>query len=412
MPHPEILVHISAPTSKQNDDLYHSLAEEYLQFEPHLPSADRKCDNQQEDAVSEGSVNIQLENTPVPTATGDANISKETYGSFPSGIGSCSQNQVYTQRSAVRDRDGSTSRLEQLERVQTRWRGQNGSRRGLNSFQQLSFESAVASTNWDDAIIDDTQLAFQALESQVLDDWSVTSADTSEDEAAPEVEPPQKAPAANAQPEVSRATSKNTTPSKTPTSLVTIAALPKSTQSSPPASALASPFPTPTYMLELATATEDAMVAPNFQDLPFEVLSPAPKVTVETPGTLPSQKTDTLRLIRRQNLRRVREFKMSRDLEKDERGHWAVDSSAWPANIQLEFWTSLSDYIQSGRLGWGVTLYRETNRPGRLGIVRVYCWGEIVDHVWSLLWLCSQGKIAGSGSNWLDAEDVAVIEVP
>jgi hypothetical protein len=41
--------------------------------------------------------------------------------------------------------------------------------------------------------------------------------------------------------------------------------------------------------------------------------------------------------------------------------------------------------------------------------VRLYCWGEVVEHFWLLLWLCSNGMVASLGLRWIDADGVAVV---
>jgi hypothetical protein len=67
--------------------------------------------------------------------------------------------------------------------------------------------------------------------------------------------------------------------------------------------------------------------------------------------------------------------------------------------------------VANGRLGWGVTLHREPAKGHELGLVRLYCWGEIVEHIWLALWLCSDGKISAFGSKWVDAGEKLVVEI-
>jgi hypothetical protein len=88
-----------------------------------------------------------------------------------------------------------------------------------------------------------------------------------------------------------------------------------------------------------------------------------------------------------------------------------VDSSSWSANMQQEFWDSICENVSSGRLGWGITLYRDTSSPKILGLVRLYCWAEIVEHTWLMMWLCSRGKIVGSSSKWIDADGKVMFEM-
>ncbi|KAJ4345570.1 uncharacterized protein N0V89_011703 [Didymosphaeria variabile] len=149
----------------------------------------------------------------------------------------------------------------------------------------------------------------------------------------------------------------------------------------------------------------------DFHTLPSVVCPPAPEVTVMSPGTLPSQITPYLQKLKQQNPGRFKPKPASRALEVDERGHWRVDCRLWPKHVQQQFWIFLQKDIESGRLGWGITLHRDAVRM-RLGLVRLYCWGELVEHVWLALWLHSGGRVWSTGAVWLDAEELEVISIP
>ncbi|KAF2636615.1 hypothetical protein P280DRAFT_145883 [Massarina eburnea CBS 473.64] len=369
-----ILVHVAAPATKKNDDIYHSLAEEYAQFEPH---------------VVHGAHSSAL-----------ATMSRSTYGSFPSNInsgdhfGGLDHDQSSTEEDSEGDDDQPVSRIQQLECIHAKWKEQNPSRVGAGA------STSMSSTNWGDAFIDDTQLAYRAMESQVLD---VESQAVDEESSS----------------------SLGATPSPTllnPTMAVaTVAAypmlsmLPPVTWTPTPKSTAKSTYKNPQNELDvsyssttLQEANEENAALVDLSHLPFEVLPPAPKVGVDTPSRLPSQITKSLHILKQQNPGKFTPSRKIRALEPDERGHWLVDTSTWPSKTQVEFWTSISDYIQSGRLGWGVSLFRDSAR--QLGTVRLFCWGEIVEHIWLALWLCSQGTIVKSGSSWLDAEEIVMIE--
>lgn len=85
--------------------------------------------------------------------------------------------------------------------------------------------------------------------------------------------------------------------------------------------------------------------------------------------------------------------------------------------------------VGSGSLGWGVWVCRgecaeETQEVGpdgaeretfesmgRLGPVRVFCWGEVVEHVYLLLYVASRSKIRKLKLIWVDAEEKVVIRM-
>lgn len=345
----EILVHVSASASRQNDDLFRSLAQAYLHFEP-------------------------LEVNPIEVPMGhrvpNAAISKDSYGSFPSQLDSAnpsgSQTQTDTQISSSLDEDSyPTGRLSRLEQIHERWRAE--AKPGPAPVQHSSSGAPPSSVFSDDAFLDDTQLAYQVVESQILEEPPATSEYPSEDYSEEYL--PEDCSEDCSELHESQFESNNNSQAKSNTTTA------------------------------------------NFEAVPFEVFPPAPVVTVQTPKRLPSQITDYLGTLKRTNPHRFKAKTKLRTLEADERGCWIVDTRSWPSHLQLDFWTSLVDHIESGSFGWGVTLHRESMRASELGTIRIYCWGEIAEHIWLALWLCSRGKISGTVSSWVDAGEEVVIKV-
>jgi hypothetical protein len=159
--------------------------------------------------------------------------------------------------------------------------------------------------------------------------------------------------------------------------------------------------------------TLDTPVQPiDFSKLPIDAFPPEPKISVEQPSTLPSQVTKHLALLKKQQPLRFKPTKSRYTPNPDDRGYWVIDCSLWTSNQQQKFWHNMSEQIEAGRLGWGATLHREAGSSRALGKVRVYCWGEVVEHMWLVLWLCSRAKVVGSGLKWYDADGVAVFEMP
>jgi hypothetical protein len=381
---PEILVHISASATRQKENLYRSVADAYRDFEP------------------AGS----------PQGTSHVTISNDDYGSFPSQMGSVNHSSGHAQTgvqvpsSFYEESQPSTSRLDRLERIQAQWR-QTAFRPSSSNALRSSGIAPLSSAFPEDAIIDDTQLAFQALESQISDYMSATSEEDAGDVSVIEstgTRVPLVEAAGNAQ------MFRPVIPQKAPIS-------PQE------------PAPTPTALSVVATADvnhpeaarqaltdhqQPACHHDHSQDLaslPLDVYPPAPPVTVLSPEKLPSQVTSFLATLEKENPNRFRPRRKSRALDDDERGCWLVDSNLWPHAVRYPFWTSLADHVASGRLGWGVTLHRHAAKPHELGLLRLYCWGEIVEHTWLALWLCSDGKISAYGSKWVDAEEKVVVEV-
>ena len=94
-----------------------------------------------------------------------------------------------------------------------------------------------------------------------------------------------------------------------------------------------------------------------------------------------------------------------RDLGRFERAKWTVDTSRWTPQLQLEFWEWLQKHGKPGRLGWNITFWREHDdgadeetRCNSLGTVTVFCWPEVVEHIYLALYVASRSRIVGTGA--------------
>jgi hypothetical protein len=418
----EILVHISTSATRQNDDLYRSLADAYVNFEAYQPTP---IEMQKESNDLE-----YPKARPAPTFRSSidttidlhvSNASRDSYGSFPSHVSSdnCAKALAHPdiQRSFGESVESNslfpTSRLGQLERIQVDWRKRKDPKLSGMHERRSGVKPFITSTNVDTSFIADSQLAAQAIESQLYEQGSATSEDTSEDESMEEPGPePLQTRNPAKQPPFSQSPIHSHKADEESHNSTEVVPMLHSTQVN-----------TSSATNVVNDSLGDLSAVPEFLDfskLPFEVFPPAPEVSIESPGTLPSQITTHLGAIQKQNPKRFKPSKISRTLELDERGYWLIESTTWPQVIQYEFWSSLCKHVKGGRFGWGVTLYRDPPNPqtkgpqgtNDLGSVRLYCWGEIVEHIWLSLWLCSKGKVAGSGLRWFDAEDNVVIRVP
>jgi hypothetical protein len=430
----EVLVHISTPATRQNDELFRSLANAYIDFEPHRLYRDNSVRKrarvnqtlQRRSGISStearSSATRETFNPSAPSA------SKEPYGSFLSNVPS--NEYGLDEDDSVR----SISRLAQLDRSYLSWR-KRATPKSSVAPSEAELQTSSDSIDADTGFIEDSQSALQALQSQLQDTYSTTSADTSEDgdsedELLSDMER-QSPSAPNSGLDRQRSTdeelplpassqdhvqikrgSKISIQTADDHTRMTQDPQIEHTQIDLDESALLEP--TDLFSRAISAADdgfEDARHQLDFCRLPKDAFPPPPTTSVARPGTLPSQITKHLAVVKNKNLARFKPLKVQRDLENDERGFWRVDCTRWASNVQREFWLSLCEHVCSGRAGWATTLHRETGSNDNLGLVRLYCWGEVVEHMWILLWLCSKGKAAGIGSKWIDANGMAVVEM-
>jgi len=168
-------------------------------------------------------------------------------------------------------------------------------------------------------------------------------------------------------------------------------------------------------------ATEDAAFP-----LPFllEIIPPLPPTTMHrgpvshiTPAFHQLAKTLDL-------FSRFRPLHSVRNLRPLERGHWCIDTISWESGLQHDFWSYLGEFIKAGSAGWGVSCFRsipvgedgviieKISKDAPLGVVKIYCWGEIVGHVYLLAFVASKSKVKRIGAKWVDASEQVVVQMP
>jgi len=166
---------------------------------------------------------------------------------------------------------------------------------------------------------------------------------------------------------------------------------------------------------EAVTVSKPATMSFDFASLPEEILPPEMPTSSEKHAKLPSQISDTLRQLadNPELMARYRPVHVARPIKDLERGYWSVDTSSWPKELQHQFWTDLVRYHAAGRLGYLVMLSRPRvegfDHASGLGTVRLFFFGEVVPHMYLVLYALSNGRVRGVGAQWVSAIDGSVL---
>ncbi|KAF1932191.1 uncharacterized protein M421DRAFT_416923 [Didymella exigua CBS 183.55] len=402
----EVLVHISTPATRQNDQLFRDLANAYIDFSPRQIQRDKPVRKR-------ASVNQTIERQPKTsptrgrtsanggaTNTSALTASKESYGSFPSDVPADEHH--LDQDASVRP----ISRLAQLDRSYLSWRRRATPK---SSFARSEAELQTSSDGLgaDTGFIEDSQSALQALQSQLQETYSTTSADTSDVDDGEDEDFAQPSDRSTHGLSLDRLQKSKIAEEKSLPAPVEDDAQNDMDISMLYEAANLPSHATPTLRNGLQITTDEV----DFSKLSINAFPPPPVISVARPEALPSQITKHLAVIKTKNPTRFEPLNIRRNLQSDERGFWRVDCTRWSSNAQRDLWLSLCEYVCSGLLGWATTLHRENGAQESLGVFRLYCWGEVVEHTWLLLWLCSKGKASGTGSKWVDANGIVVIEM-
>ncbi|KAF2860848.1 hypothetical protein K470DRAFT_216319 [Piedraia hortae CBS 480.64] len=159
-----------------------------------------------------------------------------------------------------------------------------------------------------------------------------------------------------------------------------------------------------------AETVENAEKYQDLSELPIDIRPPEPNSTATKFITHVTSSLDLL--VRNEQLSDIyKPVNVARRPRLLERGHWLMVSDGWPPKLQCQFWLFLVNFVGQGKAGWGVWCRRETQSSSDLGTVKVYCWGELVRHIYLLLYVASNSKVKKLGLKWVDAEGKVVVEM-
>jgi hypothetical protein len=97
----------------------------------------------------------------------------------------------------------------------------------------------------------------------------------------------------------------------------------------------------------------------------------------------------------------------------------------WPETSFLTFFHALADHVRRGDSGWGVSIYREAltpasprqpktrntgDRVAEIGL-KVTCWGEVIPHIYLLMWVLSDKRTERLEMEWRDGKGDCVIRM-
>lgn len=184
-----------------------------------------------------------------------------------------------------------------------------------------------------------------------------------------------------------------------------------------------------------APVTQQNHVPATLPSLPKHIRPPEPAVSLQEWTTHITPTLDSLSSNPRINKAYV-PVSITRPLRPNERGCWVVDCSVWALQAQVDFWDFLVRLVGDGRCGWGVWCSCREDSPtisgmeaeGRqsaastdagamaesqagLGIVKVFCWGEVVVHMYLLLYTASKSQVRKLGLRWVDASGEVVVRM-
>lgn len=183
--------------------------------------------------------------------------------------------------------------------------------------------------------------------------------------------------------------------------------------------------PPPRRVLDPTTPSATASELATFGTLSF-CINPAPPPT--TSSSFQTHVTPNLKSLLKKYpsgediASRYNPRHISRTIRKSERGYWSIHPRDWSLQQQIKFWGLLEEFVGSGKAGWGVWCTREPEAGNALtkqidptasglGQVKVFCWGEVVMHVYLALFVTSNSRVRRATPLWIDAEGEVVVRM-
>jgi hypothetical protein len=99
--------------------------------------------------------------------------------------------------------------------------------------------------------------------------------------------------------------------------------------------------------------------------------------------------------------------KMARELRGLERGYWLFHTSEIDQPLRHRMWNYLNKFITGGDAGWGVSAERAED----WATIRVNCWGQVVEHIYLLVFIASDNRIRGKEAYWIDGGAEVVVSM-
>jgi len=154
----------------------------------------------------------------------------------------------------------------------------------------------------------------------------------------------------------------------------------------------------------------------------LEIHPPRPKIST---AHFKTHLTTSLTTVCTPLARFYKPVRVSRELDPLERGHWLLPLGSFDETLKGKFWDFLAAFVGEGRAGWGTWCVREhipilqekdsdkENCTPRVmeEVVKIYCWGQVVTEIWTILFLASSKGVKGVGASWIDASGATVVQM-
>lgn len=116
----------------------------------------------------------------------------------------------------------------------------------------------------------------------------------------------------------------------------------------------------------------------------------------------------------------VADARFGRGLSKESSGglcreRWLASAgpvAVWTEDEFIQFWENATQFVQDGKGGWGIRLVKEPDSGNEcLWRIRLFTWGEILGHMWLVLWILSDKRTGEMSMQWISSGDSMVVQM-
>jgi hypothetical protein len=88
----------------------------------------------------------------------------------------------------------------------------------------------------------------------------------------------------------------------------------------------------------------------------------------------------------------------------------------WTEEEVVSFWQNFSSFIEKGKAGWGSRMVGEEVSDDRSGVerkvrIRIFCWGEVLGHMYLAAWVFSDKLAARIPMRWIAGDGSCIVEM-
>ncbi|KAI1613859.1 hypothetical protein EDD36DRAFT_209161 [Exophiala viscosa] len=86
-------------------------------------------------------------------------------------------------------------------------------------------------------------------------------------------------------------------------------------------------------------------------------------------------------------------------------------AAQWAEKEFIQFWQNVSRFVSEGKAGWGTAMVKEAAEDGTIWNIRIFTWGEVLGHIWLVLWVLSDKATGRIYMHWVAGDGSVIVKM-